>query len=148
MYNWHTYCASDQIINVYKCMQVGMGRSGHQVVQARADEGVLQRSAALHHHHQQQNHVVDQHDHQRRHHHYAGLQQEQQRAAVAAAVFHVSTPTDPIAALIAAPRAHQGSVLLTAPAAEPYDHGAASYHHQQVASSANNSLDAVLGRCI
>ncbi|CAM0910299.1 unnamed protein product [Alopecurus aequalis] len=111
--------------------EVGMGRSDNQVVQARADEGVLQRSAALHHHHHQQHHDVHEHDHGRRHHNYAGLQQDQQRAAAAAAVFHVSTPTDPIATLIAAQRAHHGSVVLTAPAAEPYDHGAASYHHQQ-----------------
>ncbi|KAM0849630.1 hypothetical protein ACQ4PT_053601 [Festuca glaucescens] len=107
--------------------EVGMGGSDHQVVQARVDEGALHRPAPLHHPHHQQQHLVNEHNHRRRHHPYAGLQQEQR----AAAAFHVSTPTDPIAALMAAPRAHQGSVVLTAPAGEPYDHGAASYHHQE-----------------
>jgi hypothetical protein len=45
-------------------------------------------------------------------------------------VFHVSMPPDPMTTLMPVPRAHQGSVVLTAPVGEPYDHGAASYHHQ------------------
>ncbi|XP_048546239.1 NAC domain-containing protein 75-like [Triticum urartu] len=111
--------------------EVGMGGSDHQVVQVRADEGVLHRPAALHHQHphQQQHHVVDEHDHRRHHHHYAGLQQEHHHSSTAA--FHVSTPTDPIATLIAAPPVHQGSVVLAAPTAEPYGHGAPSYHNQE-----------------
>ncbi|EMS56255.1 NAC domain-containing protein 8 [Triticum urartu] len=111
--------------------KVGMGGSDHQVVQVRADEGVLHRPAALHHQHphQQQHHVVDEHDHRRHHHHYAGLQQEHHHSSTAA--FHVSTPTDPIATLIAAPPVHQGSVVLAAPTAEPYGHGAPSYHNQE-----------------
>uniref|UniRef100_A0ACD5WSG5 Uncharacterized protein n=1 Tax=Avena sativa TaxID=4498 RepID=A0ACD5WSG5_AVESA len=109
--------------------EVGMGGSDHQqVVQSRVDEGVLHRPSSLHHHHHQQ-HLVNEHDHRRRHHDYAGLQQEQQRATAVA--FHVRTPTDSLATLMAASRAHQGSVVLTASAGEPYDHGAASYHHQQ-----------------
>lgn len=94
-----------------------MGASGQ--VQGRDDEEVH----AGHHH---RRHLQQEHDLQ---HQYAS-QQEQQHMAAATEAFHIRTPTDPIATLIAPPPLlHHGSVVLRPP--QQYDH-AMNYHQQQV----------------